>query len=435
MSVLLFQNYGNRHINQFLDSLFGNGKTNKTSKTAKSSGNSSRSNYLDQLQLSPKAQLKSLISEYKKSFASNLNISIKIKADKPMSEASTQSKLSNKADKILRLISKNDEEYNQLKTAFNKAFGEVLGKFDDKPSKEVANSVLEEASISLKQVEAEFAVKNGDRTRVVKYSSYELNMSFSRVESSKADSDKSIAASFSDALASFFGYGTKAKAEASSGSKNTSLSEAQAYFSATSTSTSLTASSSNSANLSASATASSSYMRLQELALKGCDPILLDLSGKGISLTEAGKGANFDINADGKMDSTAWVSGDTAMLVYDKNGNNIIDNGSELFGDQNGASDGFAELAKYDLNKDGKIDSKDSIYKQLKLYRDLNGDGKISAYELSNLPSLGIKALNLSCCECDEKVNGNSIVLRGCFEREDGTLGEMADAVFGYSEL
>ncbi len=174
---------------------------------------------------------------------------------------------------------------------------------------------------------------------------------------------------------------------------------------------------------------------LEELGIKKVDPLVLDLSGEGINLTEAGKGALFDITADGSLDSTAWVRGNTAMLVYDRNGNGVIDNGSELFGDQNGAAHGFAELARYDGNNDKKIDILDPVFKALKLYRDLNGDGKIDRNELQSLPELGIKALHLDFLRTNADINGNSLILTGKFEREDGSLGQLADVLLGYRKV
>ena len=176
-------------------------------------------------------------------------------------------------------------------------------------------------------------------------------------------------------------------------------------------------------------------LTLEDLGIIKVDPLVLDLSGEGINLTEAGKGALFDITADGKLDSTAWVRGNTAMLVYDRNGNGVIDNGSELFGDQNGATDGFAELAKYDDNGDKKINFLDPIFKALKLYRDLNGDGKIDKTELQSLPELGIKALNLNFMRTNADIKGNSLVLNGSFEREDGSSGQLADVLLGYRKI
>ncbi|KAF1080807.1 MAG: hypothetical protein GQF41_2621 [Candidatus Rifleibacterium amylolyticum] len=176
-------------------------------------------------------------------------------------------------------------------------------------------------------------------------------------------------------------------------------------------------------------------LSLEDLGIIKVDPLVLDLSGEGINLTEAGKGAMFDITADGKLDSTAWVRGNTAMLVYDKNGNGVIDNGSELFGDQNGAEHGFAELAKYDSNGDSKINFLDPVFKALKLYRDLNGDGKIEKKELQTLPELGIKALNLNFMRANADIDGNSLILNGSFEREDGSTGQLADVLLGYRKV
>lgn len=444
MSILSSNNYGNKNIGKALDAFFGNKKVSKSHKTSGlDSTPKAKTSMLDQLQLSSQTKLKSIISEYKQSQASKLSISINVKADKPITDDSTKSKLSDKADKMLRLISRNDDEYKQLKGSFEKMFEDVLGAFKDNPSMEEVQGmdIAQSASISIEETTGEITVQDGNSIKTVKYSSYKLTMNFTNVEAQQASENKSIASAFTNALADFFGYGSDKSVSDDRSSSNASLKASSASFSyeaaslSYSESTSRAARASSNANVSTVNTASSSYMRLQELALQGCDPIVLDLGGEGIQLTEAGKGANFDINADGIMDKTAWVKGNTAMLVYDKNGNNAIDNGSELFGDQNGAKDGFKELAKYDSNNDGKIDSKDTIYKNLKLYRDLNGDGKMQANEFNTLQEMGIKALNLECRDCDDDVNGNSIVLRGSFEREDGTKGEMADAIFGYSEL
>lgn len=176
-------------------------------------------------------------------------------------------------------------------------------------------------------------------------------------------------------------------------------------------------------------------IRIEELRIQQSDPIVLDLTGEGINLTEPGKGALFDITADGRLDSTAWVKGGTGLLAYDRNGNGSIDDGSELFGDQNGSNHGFAELAGYDENKDDKINNLDPIYKSLKVYRDQNEDGKISKNELSSLPELGIRSINLDFTRASDKINGNFMILKGSFEREDGSVGLMGDVLLGYRQV
>lgn len=122
------------------------------------------------------------------------------------------------------------------------------------------------------------------------------------------------------------------------------------------------------------------------------------------------------------------------MLMYDRNGNGSIDDGSEVFGEQNGAANGFAELAKYDSNKDSKINFLDPVFKALKLYRDLNGDGKVAKNELSSLTEMGIKSLNLNFVRTSADINGNSLVLNGSFERQNGSTGQLADVLLGYRQ-
>ncbi|MBF0543316.1 MAG: hypothetical protein HQM08_02725 [Candidatus Riflebacteria bacterium] len=160
------------------------------------------------------------------------------------------------------------------------------------------------------------------------------------------------------------------------------------------------------------------------------DPLVVDLKGDGVKLTSVEKGAVFDINGDGKQEKTSWVEGDTAILAMDRDGDGKITSGKEFFGDQNGAKNGFEELSKFDDNKDGVIDSKDRVFKALKLYKDLNGDKKIESNELFTLGQLGIKKFNLKTSPADETISGNSITLKGSFTTKDGKTGDLADAFF-----
>ena len=45
----------------------------------------------------------------------------------------------------------------------------------------------------------------------------------------------------------------------------------------------------------------------------------------------------------------------------------MINDGTELFGDQRGAANGYEELVKLDENQDGKIDAKDKAFDALTL--------------------------------------------------------------------
>ncbi|MBQ9682549.1 MAG: hypothetical protein IJV35_04690 [Neisseriaceae bacterium] len=64
------------------------------------------------------------------------------------------------------------------------------------------------------------------------------------------------------------------------------------------------------------------------------DPLVLDLDGDGIELVNANgwNGVQFDFNGNGIKTATQWVKADDGLLVWDRNGNGVIDDGSELFG-------------------------------------------------------------------------------------------------------
>ena len=91
----------------------------------------------------------------------------------------------------------------------------------------------------------------------------------------------------------------------------------------------------------------------------------------------------FDHNKDRIKTGTGWVKPDDGLLVLDRNGNGTIDDGSELFGvDTDNANHGFDALRRHDLNSSGNIDSSDSVFSNLRAWRDLNQDGISQANEL-----------------------------------------------------
>lgn len=162
------------------------------------------------------------------------------------------------------------------------------------------------------------------------------------------------------------------------------------------------------------------------------DPLVIDLIGQGYEIINYNEGAKFDINADGKLDRTSWIRGMSGLLVFDKNNNGKIDNGRELFGEQNSATNGFLELSKYDDDKNEKIDSNDSIYKNLRVYLDLNNDRKIQNNELFSLSSLGIKAIYLNFVRKNQYINNNKLLFESFYELEDGTKRKIGDFAFNF---
>ena len=168
------------------------------------------------------------------------------------------------------------------------------------------------------------------------------------------------------------------------------------------------------------------------------DPMVLDLDGDGIETT-APSSTNpilFDHDGDGIKNGTGWIKSDDGFLVLDRNGNGLIDNGTELFGDSTPlnaggkAVDGFAALVDQDTNQDGKVNAQDANWNNLKIWRDLNQDGISQAAELSTLAALGINGLNTGKTANSQVLpNGNEIADLGTYTKTDGsvaTLGEVS---------
>lgn len=175
---------------------------------------------------------------------------------------------------------------------------------------------------------------------------------------------------------------------------------------------------------SASLTMERSFTQSQTLDIRAGDavkdPLVVNLGAGPAALS--GERIQFDIDADGTEDSIAFVSHESGFLAIDKNGNGIIDSGTELFGPATG--NGFHELAAYDEDGNGWIDEGDSGYSAMRVFRQIDGQ-----QTLETLESLGIGALYTKGTETpfelkDTGDNTEAFVRQsGIYLREDGTAG------------
>jgi hypothetical protein len=168
-------------------------------------------------------------------------------------------------------------------------------------------------------------------------------------------------------------------------------------------------------------------------------PLILDLDGDGIHLSSLRQGTSFDLLATGEKVWASWTDGKDAFLALDRNGNGVIDDASELFGNASGGeshTDGFAALAELDDDGDGAIDARDRVFSHLLLWRDANRDGVSTESELMTLRDAGIRRLSLSVVRksgpSSLDAHGNSIPLVTEFERSDGSRGMLVDAFLRY---
>lgn len=136
--------------------------------------------------------------------------------------------------------------------------------------------------------------------------------------------------------------------------------------------------------------------------LLNIDPLVADMDGDGVELTAYDNSfVTFDIDHDGFVERTAWVSGDDAMIVHDLNNDGIINDITEVLSEYYNDpatlyEDGFAALATLDSNNDGTFDAGDDAYMALRVWQDADEDGQTDTGELKTLNDAGVDSINLS---------------------------------------
>ena len=157
------------------------------------------------------------------------------------------------------------------------------------------------------------------------------------------------------------------------------------------------------------------------------DPLLLDLDGNGIGMTDyINDGVLFDLDRSGTLKRSGWADRRTGILVRDDDSGQIRD-GSQLFSEYYGITDfergvpryrnGYGALATEDANLDGTINSQDPVWSSLRIWIDANHDAKSDAGELHTPASLGISAFSLRHDVEDQIRDGNHVRASGHFVR------------------
>ena len=173
-------------------------------------------------------------------------------------------------------------------------------------------------------------------------------------------------------------------------------------------------------------------------------PIVIDISrywdwttnsGTGYQFTDVSGGVQFDLNGDGLTEKVAWptAASENAWLALDRDGNGIINNGKELFGNYTdqvgpageviprGQGNGWLALAEFDRgrsggNDNGVIDVGDAVFQNLRLWVDRNHNGISESNELITLQSIGITRIELLYADVPwTDQYGNNFKLRARF--------------------
>jgi hypothetical protein len=173
-------------------------------------------------------------------------------------------------------------------------------------------------------------------------------------------------------------------------------------------------------------------------------PIIVDTAGDGYQLTDVQHGVLFDLDCDGQTERVAWTRADAddAFLVMDRNGNGVIDNGCELFGNRTPAyadrqepraENGFIALNFLEgpgygaSHSDGIIDARDAAFARLMLWRDINHNGISEPNELQPVSETALRAISTAFERSRRRDrDGNEFRLRAksWWGRPDGGLAE-----------
>ena len=138
------------------------------------------------------------------------------------------------------------------------------------------------------------------------------------------------------------------------------------------------------------------YYDYQTEQCEWLSPIILSLGkSQRFELTDALRGVNFDLNNDGIPERISWTApgADLAFLAMDRDGDGMITNGSELFGNFTvpGLGDGFLALKHLaDLETGGdspNLSAEHPLAAKLVLWTDTNHDGISQPSEMVPLVS------------------------------------------------
>jgi hypothetical protein len=156
-------------------------------------------------------------------------------------------------------------------------------------------------------------------------------------------------------------------------------------------------------------------------AARQTDPLVLNFAGNAAQLSN--QRFAFDLNSDGSKEQINFVQPGSGFLVFDRNHDGVINNGSELFGPTSG--NGFSELSKLDADKNGWIDENDAAFSQLQVWsRDNSGKE-----QLQSLQAAGVGAIALSTVATPFEIKNNANELlgqvrsTGIFLHEDASAG------------
>ena len=133
-----------------------------------------------------------------------------------------------------------------------------------------------------------------------------------------------------------------------------------------------------------------SHVEIQMGAAQREDPIVINFPGSSAQLRD--QRFDFDLNGDGEREALPLLAKGSGFLVFDRNGDGAVNDGSELFGALSG--DGYADLKAIDDDGNGWIDSADAATSQLYLWLpEAGGSGKLLTLEEAGVAAVSTSSI------------------------------------------
>lgn len=166
-------------------------------------------------------------------------------------------------------------------------------------------------------------------------------------------------------------------------------------------------------------------------------PLAIELYGEELLTTSVEDGVSFDMDGDGMAEQTAWLKKGSGFLVWDKNGDGMVNDGTEMFGEATVMSDGkraengVEALKDLDSDNNNIINQYDELWGKLRIWHDENSNGKTEEGELSLLSDWDIQSISLDFAEINLKDEAdNKILFESEVVLENGERRKVADIDF-----
>jgi len=153
------------------------------------------------------------------------------------------------------------------------------------------------------------------------------------------------------------------------------------------------------------------------------DPLVISLTGGLPRLSDTS--FEFDLDNDGDKEKVSFVSPGSGFLAFDRNGDQKINNGSELFGP--GTGNGFGELAALDGDNNRWIDENDAVFSKLSVWtKDENGKEQLISLKDAGIGAIFLESsvTNFDLATPDNTLKGR-LKSSGLFLFENGNVGSI----------